>query len=762
MMQASGRDRRPYLREWLMLSLALLVFVALASSRGSLARLDHLVQDLGSRLLAQPAAPDIALVAIDDRSIAAIGRWPWRRALHAELVNRITAQHPRAIGLDILLGEEDPDYPQDDALLAHAITRSGTVVLPVAQRGQGSTDAADLPLPALREAARQIGHVQAQVDADGITRGVFEREGPQPAPWPDFSTALRCAGGQADPASCRGHALPAAGPWVREDLRLLTFARGTPPFPTYAYIDVIKGRVPANAFLGKYVLVGATATGLGDFFAAPVASGSERIAGVELLAHALHTELSGLDIRIAGTAQNTLFNSALVAAALAGLWVFGPLGSLLACALLWLAAIALTLLAPGLWGLQLAPAAALVGILAAYPLWSWRRLSFAAHFLQRELRALRQDGMPAAQDSTPPLLSADRLEQRIHAVESATQQLRDLHRFIAGSLEHLPSPTFVCDQAGRITLANRAAQAFAQREGSLQHQRLMDLLSDTICPESDQPLLSHWPPQPLPVSQEGRDRQGRRWLMLTNAFAQQAEQHWLVTLVDLTEMRQAQEQRDRALHFISHDMRAPAASILTLLEMQRELPNPMPETELRARIERQACTALEMAQSFMQLASAQTQTLRRTPLDLATLLQEVLQQCWALAQARQVTLTCAALPAQASCEGDRHLLQRTLTNLLTNAIKFTTPGTEVACSLQPQGALWEIAVRDHGPGIAPELQAELFQPFRRLHGASHPQIEGVGLGLAFVHEVARRHGGSIQVQSDGLHGSTFTLCLPMA
>lgn len=760
MMQASRRERRPYLREWLTLSLALLVFVALASSRGSLARLDHLVQDLGSRLLAQAAAQDIAVVAMDDRSIAAIGRWPWRRALHAELVNRISAQHPRAIGLDILLGEDDPDYPQDDALLAHAIARSGRVVLPVAQRGQGSTDAADLPLPALRQAARQIGHVQAQVDADGITRGVFEYEGPQPAPWPQFSTALRCAGAQAEPAACRGNALPAAGPWVREELRLLRFARGTPPFPTYAYIDVLKGRVPVDAFLGKYVLVGATATGLGDFFAAPVASGSERIAGVELLAHALHTQLSGLDIRAASAAQATAFNTALVAAALAGLWLLGPLGSLLACALLWLAAIALTLLAPGLWGLQLAPAAALVGILAAYPLWSWRRLSFAAHFLQRELRALRQDGMPAAQDSTPPLLSADRLEQRIHAVESATQQLRDLHRFIAGSLEHLPSPTFVCDQAGRITLANQAAQAFAQQQGSLQHQPLMEVLAPLVRPEGSQPLLSQWPPQPL--SQEGRDRQGRRWLMLTNAFAQQTEQHWLVTLVDLTEMRQAQEQRDRALHFISHDLRAPAASILTLLEMQRELPNPMPESELRARIERHARTALEMAQSFMQLASAQTQALRRTPLDLAMLLQEVVQQCWALAQARQVTLTCAALPAQAPCEGDRHLLQRTLTNLLTNAIKFTAPGTEVACSLRPQGALWEIAVRDQGPGIAPERQTELFQPFRRLHGSSHPQIEGVGLGLAFVHEVARRHGGSIQAQSDGLHGSTFVLRLPMA
>ena len=757
------RRSRPYLREWLALSLVLLVFVGIASSRGSLTRLDHLVQDFGSRLWARPAAPEIALIAIDDRSIAAIGRWPWRRALHAQLINEVTAQHPQAIGLDVLLGEEDDDYPQDDALLQRAMTRSGKVVLPVARRGHSGVQTADLPLPLLREAASQIGHVQAQVDADGITRGIYALEGPQAAPWPHFSQALRCAAGQTHLLHCRGSVLPPSSLWTRKDLRLLAFARGTPAFPTYSYIDVLTGRVAPQAFLGKYVLVGATATGLGDFFAAPVPSGSERIPGVELLAHALHTELSGLHSRPASHMHNMVWNLSAMTLALAGLWLLGPLGSLLACALLWCATLAGALSAPWFWGLQYAPAAALVGIMAAYPLWSWRRLSFAARFLQRELRALRQDGMSAAADTEPPLFSAQRLEQRIHAVESATQELRDLHRFIAGSLEHLPSPTFVCDDAGRITLVNQAAQqAFTPEGQSLLHQWLPEVLAALVDPVNDHPLLPAWPipAQQLPTPQEGRDAQGRRWLMLTNAFAPQTERYWLVTLVDLTEMRQAQEQRDRALHFISHDIRTPVSSILTLLEMQRALPEPLPTPELHARIESHARTSLTMAQRFMQLASAQTQELRRIPLDLVVLVQEVVQHSWATAQARQVTLTTAPLPPYAPSEGDRHLLERAITNLLVNAIKFTAPGTEVTCSLQAQAGMWQISVRDQGPGIAVALQSQLFQPFRRLHSTSHPQIEGVGLGLAFVHEVMRRHGGSVQVHSDGVQGSTFLLLLP--
>jgi signal transduction histidine kinase len=73
-----------------------------------------------------------------------------------------------------------------------------------------------------------------------------------------------------------------------------------------------------------------------------------------------------------------------------------------------------------------------------------------------------------------------------------------------------------------------------------------------------------------------------------------------------------------------------------------------------------------------------------------------------------------------------------------------------------------VSVRDEGPGIAQELQADLFQPFKRLHGESHPDIGGVGLGLALVHTVVQRHGGRVEVRSEGGKGAEFRLVLPQA
>ncbi|MDP2248269.1 MAG: ATP-binding protein, partial [Nitrosomonadales bacterium] len=63
--------------------------------------------------------------------------------------------------------------------------------------------------------------------------------------------------------------------------------------------------------------------------------------------------------------------------------------------------------------------------------------------------------------------------------------------------------------------------------------------------------------------------------------------------------------------------------------------------------------------------------------------------------------------------------------------------------------------------IAPELQEALFQPFKRLHAKSHPEITGIGLGLAFVNAVAKRHNGSVHVESSLGNGSTFHLRIPI-
>ncbi|KQO21387.1 histidine kinase [Acidovorax sp. Leaf76] len=761
--RSRGRQRR---LEWSLLAIVLLTLVAWLSPPASLGRMNHLVQDAGLRLLSRPAHPDIVIVAIDDRSIATIGRWPWRRALHAELVSRISAQAPRAIGMDVLFSEEDQDYPEDDALLADAVARSGRVVLPMLRRGHGpAASQAELPWPPLAEAAARLGHVHVDPDTDGVVRSFYLAEGPGAASWPHFSTALYCVG-QPEAPGCALPATPPAaastGAWQRQDRTLIAYAGGPGHFATYSYIDVLRGQVPADAFRGKYVLVGAAASGLGDMFATPVSQQSRLMPGVEVVAHVLDSRLSGVGIRPAGPVANTLFNLVPVACALLALLLAGPFVALLTSALLAVGTLLLGVALPWWLGVHVAPAAALVGLVLAYPLWSWRRLSAAAQFLRQEMERLQRDGLSlrlagSAGDG------GDFLEKRINAVERASRQLRDLHHFVSESLQQLPSPTIVCDPEGRILLTNMAARRHVGGDAALplQGQSVADLLHDLVHTRTGQTLVTAESLRrgDMPEQSEGHDARGRSLLVQCKRFTDLAKAGWLITLVDLTEMRHAQQQRDQAMNFISHDIRAPNASILTLLEMQRAYPGRMADEEMLRRIERYARTSLGMAENFVHLASAQSQEYRMAPLDLVAMLAETVDDTWALAREGGVDVLITTTPDTAPTLGDRSLLGRALTNVLHNAIKFSPAGSAVQCAITPRGTRWVVSVRDQGPGIAPQMQGQLFAPFQRLHDRSHPAVSGVGLGLALVHTVVQRHGGTLEVDSDVGRGAEFRLVL---
>jgi signal transduction histidine kinase len=112
--------------------------------------------------------------------------------------------------------------------------------------------------------------------------------------------------------------------------------------------------------------------------------------------------------------------------------------------------------------------------------------------------------------------------------------------------------------------------------------------------------------------------------------------------------------------------------------------------------------------------------------------------------------------------GDRQLLARAIVNMLNNAVKFSPPNTDIVLTCQHGEREAIVKVADHGPGIAPESAASLFQRFSRgLHrGAADPG--GAGLGLAFVRVATEKHGGRAWVESTEEHGAVFCLSLPAA
>ena len=150
--------------------------------------------------------------------------------------------------------------------------------------------------------------------------------------------------------------------------------------------------------------------------------------------------------------------------------------------------------------------------------------------------------------------------------------------------------------------------------------------------------------------------------------------------------------------------------------------------------------------------------LQKTELDLSALVRDLVDQHQIPAEAEGVRLS-AELPDACPLHGDRIQLERLLSNLLGNAIKYTPAGGQVKVSLVPRFDQVQLIVEDTGVGISPGHLPHIFDRFYRVPSAD-PE-KGLGLGLSFVAWIAKAHGGAVTVESTLKEGTRFIVTLPV-
>jgi CHASE2 domain-containing sensor protein/two-component sensor histidine kinase len=417
-------------RQRLTFLLALLVAATALYLLDAFWRTDLALYDAG--LPSGRAPSDVVIVAIDDPSIQQLGRWPWPRATHAALLDRLRAAGARAVALDILFTEPDPNSPEGDAALAAAMSQGLPTVLPLLPDlpGNGQPARELLPIPILAQAAAGLGHADLEIDPDGIVRSVFLREGPG-APTREYLTAVlleRAPGGAAPRLS--GERRPAttrtSNAWERDYRLLIPFLGPAGHFAHVSYVDVLHGTVDPAVLRGKLVLVGATAQAVGDAFATPRSGHSQPMPGIEIAANILQALRTGTAIRRTPTPITILLGLLPIALVAVGLQRMAPRQSLLLAIAGWFAVLAFSVLLPRFAGWWWPPTATLAVLLVAYPLWSWRRLEATQAFLEEEFRVLARESFPLLAPRAGGM--GDFVEHRIELLRQAITQLRAAQR----------------------------------------------------------------------------------------------------------------------------------------------------------------------------------------------------------------------------------------------------------------------------------------------------------------------------------------------
>ncbi|HTQ41707.1 MAG TPA: GAF domain-containing protein [Polyangiaceae bacterium] len=245
----------------------------------------------------------------------------------------------------------------------------------------------------------------------------------------------------------------------------------------------------------------------------------------------------------------------------------------------------------------------------------------------------------------------------------------------------------------------------------------------------------------------------------------------VVTVVDVTAEKAALSTADEAsrakdgfLAMLGHELRNPLAPIVTALHLMRLRGGGALERE-RAVIERQVSHLMRLVDDVLDVSRAVRGELRleRAPVEVASVIADAIEVAGPLVEERRHKLTVSVPRTGLLLVADAERIAQVVTNLLTNAAKYTPSGGHITVVARPDGGHIVLEVSDDGAGIAPELLPVVFDAFTQGRQGLDRKQGGLGLGLAIARQLIVAHGGTIEAKSAGPgSGTTMVVRLPRA
>jgi len=703
------------------------------------------------------------IVAIDEESVRRKGKWPWSRETLAQLIDRIDSVKPRTIALDMLL--DDGTSAQADSALSAAIGNSPAVVL--AAHIDSSTGAERWlePNPVFLHKNVRLGHVHTDPDFDGISRRIFSvKATPDGRTVPAFAVqALNSADLpiKADFARKIG-----AADVFRAEPISIRFVGDNNSFRHIPAWQVLDGNTDLAQLTNQIVLIGVTAEGSGDQWFTPFAETGRKMSGVEIHANAIDTLYAGRSIEEAGvgTALGALGLFVLllwwldrrfegrrfyVTSLLMGPAILLVSWGLMKYADLWLPFTpfwaAIVVVVPGL---EVAKIVRVNRDLDKKIDWLSSSWLAALHWYEPEWPQ-----SVAALKRQAKLLARGRSNSRrkLHAIDFFNEELVRFLLFNNAILGSIEDVIIVCELDGRVVYQNPAAKrlsGYRENPGDVTHY-LSSFLNHTAFKLD--PVLLHFVPA----------RDGKTFYNVTVAPISSAGV--VFSLHDATAQFELNQAKTEMVSLVSHELRTPLTSIRGYSDMLLKY-NLVGDQgkEFLATIIAESNRLNQLIQSFLDIAYIESgrQKISKSDFEIGPVLRDMLNVIGPVAAEKQIALKPAADLNGLRVHGDRLLLYQALTNLVTNAIKYSPAGTTVSIGVSNGNGGVRFQVIDQGYGIPADEATKIFEKFYRRRNKETRDQSGFGLGLAFVKEVAMRHGGDVVVESEVGKGSVFTLWIP--
>jgi signal transduction histidine kinase len=232
------------------------------------------------------------------------------------------------------------------------------------------------------------------------------------------------------------------------------------------------------------------------------------------------------------------------------------------------------------------------------------------------------------------------------------------------------------------------------------------------------------------------------------------------------ELKQADRHKDEFLAMLAHELRNPLAPIGNAVQIMRRHPLPDPKQAWVVEIvERQLGYLTRLVDDLLDVSRITRGkiNLAREPVDLAVVVARAVETAQSLIAEKNHELTVDVPSSPLTVTGDMTRLTQVLSNVLSNAAKYTDVGGRIAIGAQLLEDAVAICVRDNGVGIPPHMLGSVFDLFTQVEQGTDRTQGGLGIGLALVRRLVEMHGGTVIARSEGAgHGSEFVIRLPLA
>jgi len=234
---------------------------------------------------------------------------------------------------------------------------------------------------------------------------------------------------------------------------------------------------------------------------------------------------------------------------------------------------------------------------------------------------------------------------------------------------------------------------------------------------------------------------------------------WVMTLPDITHLKQIDTLKTQALQHVAHDIRSPLTRVRGFMEALPFL-GPLNSAQLDAQVSAMQGADLirDLVSHLLDLERIEAGISERKSLDLGQIASDVVNEFAWQARQQQVTLKLVEKEPLPKLLGDAVQLGQVIRNLIDNALKYTPAGGVIEVALQRVNNRLQVSVADSGPGIQPDLLPHLFKRFYRAPG--QPK-NGAGLGLTIVKSAVEAHGGEVWAESTVGVGTQFHCSLPL-